>query len=59
MGRGKNNRTQKALYLSDCMGYSLKHLIRMKAILQKEFDKPHRQGGKPAELTVQDNLFIT
>ncbi|MDR1218102.1 MAG: hypothetical protein LBK73_00655 [Treponema sp.] len=31
----------------------------MKAILQKEFEALHRQGGSPPKLTVEYKLFIT
>jgi hypothetical protein len=29
------------------------------ALLQKEFDKLHKQGGKPPKLTIRNTLFIT
>jgi hypothetical protein len=31
---------------------------KLKALLQKEYDKLHRPGGKPPKLTVEDKLKV-
>jgi hypothetical protein len=59
MGRGKKASDAKSVLFKRLYGVTPETFERMKAILQKEFDKLHRQGGKPPGLTVQDKLFIT
>ncbi|MDR2394438.1 MAG: transposase family protein [Treponema sp.] len=41
--------------------YGVKHgtFMKMRSILQKEYDALHQKGGKPPKLTVKDKLNIT
>ncbi|GHV52979.1 hypothetical protein AGMMS49579_11010 [Spirochaetia bacterium] len=59
MGRGKGKPDAKSVLFKRLYGVTPETFERMKVILQKEFDKLHRQGGKPPNLTMQDKLFIT
>jgi hypothetical protein len=59
MGRGKKEPGAKSVLFKRLYGVTPETFERMEAILQKEFDRLHRQGGNPPGLTVQDKLFIT
>ncbi|GHV83549.1 hypothetical protein AGMMS50212_08890 [Spirochaetia bacterium] len=59
MGQGKRKPDAKSVLFKRLYGVTPETFERMKVILQKEFDKLYRQGGKPPNLTVQDKLFIT
>jgi hypothetical protein len=59
MGRGKAQQDAKSVVFKRLYGVRPETFERMKAMLQKECNRLHRQGGKPPKLTVQDKLFIT
>jgi predicted DNA-binding protein YlxM (UPF0122 family) len=58
------NRIEKKLTLSDekfkrCLGTTKPVFHTMLDILQTAYDKLHKQGGKPPDLTPGDKLLIT
>jgi hypothetical protein len=42
-----------------CPMHNIRDDIIMKSILQKEFDKLHRQGGSPPKFSPKDNFMVT
>jgi hypothetical protein len=58
MGRGKKAQDAKSILFKRLYGVTPETFEKMKGILQKEYDKLHREGGKPPKLTVEDKLFI-
>ena len=59
MGRGKRAADAKAALFKRLYGVKPDTFVKMKSILQKEFDYLHRDGGKPPKLTVEDKLYIS
>ena len=60
MGKGKkyNPNSPEAVF-KRLYGVKPDTFIKMKAILQKEYDKMHKLGGSPPKLAVEDKLTIT
>ena len=60
MGRGKKyNPDSPEAVFKRLYGVKPNTFEKMKAILQKEYDKLHKMGGSPPKLTVEDKLMIT
>ena len=60
MGREKKyNPNSREAVFKRLYGVKPATFIKMKAILQKEYDKMHKSGGSPPKLTVEDKLTIT
>ena len=60
MGRGKKyNPNSREAVFKRLYGVKPDTFNKMKAILQKEYDKMHKLGGSPPKLTVEDKLIIT
>ena len=60
MGRGKKyNPDSPEAVFKRLYGVKPDTFEKMKAILQKEYDKLHKMGGSPPKLTVEDKLMIT
>jgi hypothetical protein len=59
MGRGKQAQDAKDVLFKRLFGVKPETFEAMKSILQKEFDKLHRQGGSPPKLSVEDKLMVT
>jgi len=59
VGRGKINYNDKDHTFKRL--YEVKPAIfnKMLSILQKEFNKMHKNGGKPPKLTPEDKLYVT
>jgi len=60
MGRGKkyNPNSPEAVF-KRLYGVKPDTFKKMKAILQKEYDKMHKLGGSPTKLSVEDKLVVT
>jgi len=59
MGRGKKNYNDKVHTFKRVYGVKPDTFSKMLAILQKEFEAMHKNGGKPPKLTPEDKLYIT
>ena len=60
MGRGKKyNPDSPEAVFKRLYGVKPDTFDNMKAILQKEYDKMHKDGGAPPKLTVEDKLIAT
>jgi len=60
MGRGKKyNPDSPEAVFKRLYGVKPDTFDKMKAILQKEYDKMHKAGGAPPKLTVEDKLIAT
>jgi hypothetical protein len=59
MGRGEKAQDAKEVQFKRLFGVKPETFEKMKSILQKEFDKLHRQGGSPPKLSVEDKLTVT
>jgi hypothetical protein len=59
MGQGKPVQDAKDVLFKRLFGVKPETFEAMKSILQKEFDKLHRQGGSPPRLSVEDKLTVT
>ena len=59
MGRGKKKQNKNDAVFKRLFGVKQETFGKMKAILQKEYDKMHRFGGKPPKLSVEDKLMVT
>jgi predicted DNA-binding protein YlxM (UPF0122 family) len=59
MKREKRARDAKDVLFKRLFGVKPETFEAMKSILQKEFDKLHRQGGGPPKLSVEDKLTVT
>ena len=60
MGRGKKyNPNSREAVFKRLYGVKPDTFNKMKAILQKEYDKMHKLGGSPPKLTIEDKLTIT
>ena len=60
MGRGKKyNPNSREAVFKRLYGVKPDTFNKMKAILQKEYDKMHKLCGSPPKLTVEDKLTIT
>ena len=59
MGRGKKKQNKNDAVFKRLFGVKQETFEKMKAILQKEYDKMHRFGGKPPKLSVEDKLMVT
>jgi len=55
MGRGKKNYNDKVHTFKRVYGVKPNTFNKMLAILQKEFEEMHKNGGKPPKLTPEDN----
>jgi hypothetical protein len=58
MGRRKEAQNAKDIVIKRLSGVKLETFETMKSIVQKEFNKLHRQGGSPPKLSVEDKLYI-
>jgi hypothetical protein len=59
MGRGKKAPGGKDVLFKRLYGVKPATFHQMLAILQKEFDALHKNGGKPPKLTPENKLYIT
>jgi hypothetical protein len=60
MGKGKKyNPNSPESVFKRLFGVKPETFEKMKAILQKEYDKMHKTGGSPPKLTVKDKLTAT
>jgi len=59
MGRGKKNYNDKVHTFKRVYGVKPNTFNKMLAILQKEFEEMHKNGGKPPKLTPEDKLYVT
>ena len=59
MGRGKKDYQDPISVFKRLFGVKPDTFEKMKTILQKEYVKLHKYGGKPPKLTVEDKLMIT
>jgi len=59
MGRGKKNYQDPISVFKRLFGVKPKTFTKMKEILQKEYDKIHKNGGNPPKLSVEDKLMVT
>jgi hypothetical protein len=59
MGRGKKKQNAKGEQFKRLFGVKPRTFEQMETILQKEFNKLHRNGGKPPKLSVRNKLEIT
>ncbi|MDR1389484.1 MAG: transposase family protein, partial [Treponema sp.] len=59
MGRKKRKKGAREAEFKRLFGVEPETFEKMKAILQKGFDRLHRKGGSPPKLTVEDKLKIT
>jgi len=60
MGKGKkyNPNSPEAVF-KRLYGVMPETFVKMKEILQKEYNKMHKSGGSPPKLTVEDKLTVT
>jgi hypothetical protein len=58
MGRGKKQQDAKSVVLKRLYGVRPETCEKMKAMLPKECNRLHLQGGKSPKLTVKDKRFI-
>jgi hypothetical protein len=59
MRQGKQAQDAKEVVFKRLFGVKPETFEAMKSILQKEFDRLHRQGGSPPKLSVEDKLTVT
>jgi len=59
MGSGKKNYNDKASTFKRLFGVKPKTFEKMMEILQKEYGKLHKKGGRTPKLSVEDKLMIT
>ena len=59
MGREKINYNDEAHTFKRVYGVKPDTFIKMRSILEKEFDQMHKSGGKPPKLTPEDKLYVT
>jgi hypothetical protein len=59
MGRGRKKSDKKDAVFKQLFGVKPETFEKMKAILQKDYEKLHKAGGKPPKLSVEDKLMIT
>ena len=59
MSSGKINYNDKVHTFKRVYGVKPDTFSKMLAILQKEFEAMHKNGGKPPKLTPEDKLYIT
>jgi hypothetical protein len=59
MGKGKVNYNDKEHTFKRMFGVKIESFNKMRAILQKEYDRIHKRGGSPPKMTVEDKLFAT
>jgi len=59
MGRGKINYNDKAHIFKRLYGMKPATFNKMLSILRKEFNKMHKNGGKPPKLLPEDKLYVT
>jgi hypothetical protein len=58
MGKKYNPNSREAVF-KRLYGVMPDTFEKMRAILQKEYDKMHKSGGSPPKLTVEDKLTVT
>ena len=59
MGRGEINYNDEVQKFKRVYGVKPDTFNKMLIILQKEFEKMHKIGGKPPKLTPEDKLYVT
>ena len=59
MGREKKKSNEKNAIFKRLYGVKPETFEKMKGILQKEYNKLHKLGGRPPDLSVEDKLKIT
>ena len=59
MGRGKKKSNEKNAVFKRLYGVKPETFEKMNEILQKEYEKLHKHGGRPPDLSVEDKLKIT
>jgi hypothetical protein len=59
MGQGEEAMDEQEAVFKRLFGVRTETFEKMKTILQKEFNKLHKQGGSPPKLTVEDKLVVT
>jgi len=57
MGRGKINYNDKAHTFKRMFGVKMHTFMKMKEILDNEYEKMHRKGGSPPKMSVEDKLY--
>jgi len=57
MGRGKINYNDKAHTFKRLFGVKIQTFMKMKEILDEEYEKMHRKGGSPPKMTVENKLY--
>jgi len=57
MGRGKINYNDEAHTFKRMFGVETHTFIKMKEILDKEYEKMHMKGGSPPKMSVEDKLY--
>jgi len=57
MGRGKINYNDEAHTFKRMFGVETQTFMKMKEILDKEYEKMHRKGGSPPKMSVEDKLY--
>jgi hypothetical protein len=57
MGRGKINYNDKAHTFKRMFGVKIHTFMKMKEILNKEYEKMHQKGGSPPKMSVEDKLY--
>ena len=57
MGRGKINYNDEAHTFKRMFGVETQTFMKMKEILDKEYEKMHMKGGSPPKLSVEDKLY--
>jgi hypothetical protein len=60
MGKGKRaQETKNAVFKRGLYGVNPETFEKMKAILEKEFERLHKPGGRPSKLTIAEKLTAT
>jgi len=57
MGRGKINYNDEAHTFKRMFGVETHTFMKMKEILDKEYEKMHMKGGGPPKMSVEDKLY--
>jgi len=57
MGKGKINYNDEAHTFKRMFGVETRTFMRMKEILNKEYEKMHMKGGSPPKMSIEDKLY--
>ncbi|WP_461257572.1 helix-turn-helix domain-containing protein, partial [Treponema sp. R80B11-R83G3] len=57
MGGEKTNYNDKAHAFKRMFGVKTQTFMKMKEILDKEYEETHRKGGSPPKMSVEDKLY--